>query len=361
MPIPKSLLVLLCLVSLSVTLFAQNSPKDILDDPNITWAVEAYTHYVPSASSLDIGLEQMKELYTTEERNSARFLKLLDDLSDDALYGEPKQLSTLMLNLEASKVSIYKTADLKKEYSKEEYEEAKTTVDTIITFDPETYEEIVQIVVFEFKEQDVKVFKVKQIIYYNSKTKQLGVLPVAIAPMLTLLDNRGKVNGHQPLFWLAVKDVQKRLNLKNRAYDYAIRMTRNIREQDMTLIKGKGSLGEMVTDMVEDGKKHPQNTKFYHTMGYMQAMTEEEVVNFGTSIDTIITFDPETFEEIVQVVSDKFEAKEVKSVRLVQDWAWDQKQQQLNIRLIAYAPICHLVDGRDKGHKRPYFYKKPKE
>ncbi|MGH1339386.1 MAG: hypothetical protein ACRBFS_24920 [Aureispira sp.] len=361
MPPSNLLLALLYLTAFSSTLLAQTTPKSILNNPDITWVAEAYTHYVPSENSSNIGRAEMKTLYEVDEWNSAQPLKMINDLGAKSLYGAPKSLAALMLSINASKVSIYETAALKNRYSKQVYQEIKNEVDTLIVFDPETFEEIV-LVLDVLKEEYIKVFKVKQLLYYNSKTKQLGALPVAIAPMLTMVSSKGSVKEHRPIFWMGIQDMQTPFNQTNDAYHYAIRMARNISEEDMKLIKGEGSLVDLTIDMIEDGKQHAQDVEFYHPMGDLQRMTATDVLNFGKSLDTISVFDPEVFGERIEVVGGQFRAKEVRSIRLVQDWAWNRKEQQLYIRLVAYAPIRHPYDGiGEKANYPPYFYKKPRE
>jgi hypothetical protein len=299
-------------------------------------------------------------LYHIEERNSARLLKLVDVVSDDNLFGDAKDLASIMLHLDASKVKLYTNSDLKKTYTAQEFQKKKNSIDTLVTFDPMLNEEIVQVIVRALNEDQVEVFKVKQLIYYNNKTKQLNSTPVALAPMETLLDNKGQVKGHTEIFWLSINALQEQLDLNQPDYEYAIRMTRNINEKDMKVVKGNWTLGQVVQDMVDYATKNPKKVKLYENIGYMEAMTATEVAKFGNNVDTIITFDPETFEEIVQVVTDKFDANEVKSLRLVQDWVWDAQQQQLNIRLLTFAPIQH-PKPKAKGFLKPLFYQKPGE
>lgn len=356
-------IVIVSLFSLFSTIaLAQTPVQNLLKNPDINWVAEAYTYYAPTVNSRDLGKKEMKRLYHIEERNSVRLLKLVDILSDDNLFGGSKGLATFVLNLDASKVKIYTDADLKNTYTAQEYQKKKSSIDTIITFDPKTYEELVQVVVRAINEDQLEVFKIKQLIYYNNKTKQLGSMPIAIAPMLTVRNKKGEVEKHTAVFWLSINALEASLDLNKSIYDYAIRMTRSISEKEMKVVKGKGTLGDVVKDMVTYATQNPKKVKLYQNIGYMEAMTEEEVANFGSSVDTIITFDPKTFEEIVQVVTDKFDPKDVCSLGLVQDWVWDAKEQQLNIRLIAYAPIKHQKDKFiPEGRFIPLFYKKAGE
>jgi len=75
---------------------------------------------------------------------------------------------------------------------------------------------------------------------------------------------------------------------------------------------------------------------------------EEDVANLGGSIDTIITFDPKTFKETIQIVTSKFRGKSIKNLRLIEDWVWEDKANSLSIRYVGFAPIIDRID--DNGN-----------
>jgi gliding motility associated protien GldN len=85
----------------------------------------------------------------------------------------------------------------------------------------------------------------------------------------------------------------------------------------------------------------------YHTFNdeFTEAMTQEEMQNLGSSVDTIITFDPETFEEIVQVVVNDLNPEDIKKYRLKEVYFFDEEKSTLDVRILGIAPIIDRVDN----------------
>jgi gliding motility associated protien GldN len=85
----------------------------------------------------------------------------------------------------------------------------------------------------------------------------------------------------------------------------------------------------------------------YHTFNdeFTEAMTQEEMQNLGSSVDTIITFDPETFEEIVQVVVNDLNPADIKKYRLKEVYFFDEEKSSLDVRILGIAPIIDRVDN----------------
>ena len=81
---------------------------------------------------------------------------------------------------------------------------------------------------------------------------------------------------------------------------------------------------------------------------FTQALTQEEMNQIGSEVDTIITFDPDTFLEIIQVVVNKLDPKDVKQYRLKEVWFFDEETSQLEVRILGLAPIIDKYD--DNGN-----------
>lgn len=77
-------------------------------------------------------------------------------------------------------------------------------------------------------------------------------------------------------------------------------------------------------------------------------LTQEEMQTLGSSVDTIITFDPETFQEIVQVVVNELNPEDVKQYRLKEVWFFDEEASNLSVRILGLAPIINRYD--DNGN-----------
>ncbi len=88
----------------------------------------------------------------------------------------------------------------------------------------------------------------------------------------------------------------------------------------------------------------------YHTSNdeFTEPMTIDEMQNIGSSVDTIITFDPETFEEIREVVVNELNAEDIKKYRLKEVWFFDEERSDLDVRILGIAPILDRYD--DNGN-----------
>jgi gliding motility associated protien GldN len=88
----------------------------------------------------------------------------------------------------------------------------------------------------------------------------------------------------------------------------------------------------------------------YHVMDdeFTQAMTQDEMQNIGSSVDTIITFDPDTFEEIVQVVVNDLNPEDIKKYRIKEVYFFDEETSTMDVRILGIAPIIDRVD--DNGN-----------
>jgi len=77
---------------------------------------------------------------------------------------------------------------------------AKT--DTIFAFDPETYEERIQVVRNDINWADVKRFRLKEIWFFDKETSTLQVRILGIAPLIDVRDNDGNFRYEKAMFWV---------------------------------------------------------------------------------------------------------------------------------------------------------------
>lgn len=89
----------------------------------------------------------------------------------------------------------------------------------------------------------------------------------------------------------------------------------------------------------------PDNDKF------TSMLTPEEVASMGAVIDTIITFDPETYEEQIKVVRNELNPEEVLRFRVKEVWFFDEETSTLQVRILGIAP---LIDVKDENGNFKY-------
>ena len=91
-------------------------------------------------------------------------------------------------------------AKFKKRMSTEDVLSMLSKTDTVVTFDPETYEEKIQIVRNDINWEDVKRFRLKEVWFFDKETSQLQVRILGIAPMIDVKANEGNVRFEKTMF-----------------------------------------------------------------------------------------------------------------------------------------------------------------
>ena len=67
-------------------------------------------------------------------------------------------------------------------------------------------------------------------------------------------------------------------------------------------------------------------------------LTPGEAASIGASVDTIITFDPETFAETMKIVRNELNWENIKRFRLKEDWFFDEETSTMQVRILGIAP-----------------------
>ncbi|MBK8556164.1 MAG: gliding motility protein GldN [Lewinellaceae bacterium] len=99
---------------------------------------------------------------------------------------------------------VYSTEDDKftKRLSTDDVLSMLSKTDTIMTFDPETYEEKITVVRNDINWENVKRFRIKEIWFFDKETSTMQVRIMGIAPLIDELDNQGNFRFERPLFWV---------------------------------------------------------------------------------------------------------------------------------------------------------------
>jgi len=86
--------------------------------------------------------------------------------------------------------------------------------DTLITFDPETYEEKMQVSYFEpFPFGNFRAWRLRQALAYHQKSASWSTTVEAIAPMVAKRNTHGEIDSMAlyPLFWFKPEDKRPRV------------------------------------------------------------------------------------------------------------------------------------------------------
>ena len=189
-------LVLFSLLWLSAfPLFAQID--DLLKNKDITWVAEISTDFIVDNPDL----AEEKDL------NRIRTIKLLPNLKVSGIY-DRLEFSYIIHNaIKTDKIRFYADSTCQNRI----YAKTLIRLDTVSPcFAPTP----VSFVLYQFCEiEDLKTFRVRQIIFYNAKNFQFGLRTLAFAPLQKIINEAGDSIDTKPLCWIKAEDIQKRPQL----------------------------------------------------------------------------------------------------------------------------------------------------
>lgn len=203
--------------------------------------------------------------------------------------------------------------------------------DSTIRFDPETYEEHIE-VNFEAGKLPFEApqIRVRQLLIYHNANARFDIITLAIAPCW----------GNESVpYWLKIPSTH--IVTPESVYDkadivWAVRYTTedsSPREEHWQEIKNTtGPLPERFIDRIRT-----DTTIHLYDPEETVVPLDKRACLFSCS-DTIVTFDPQTWQEHVQVIETGLDNQEVEDLQLVEEWYWDEGQQRLGTRLLAIAP-----------------------
>jgi hypothetical protein len=243
--------------------------------------------------------------------------------------------------------------------------------DTIITFDVVTFEEVIKSVRYDWDLKYFTAIRARQLLYYDDKKGEFGLLTTAVAPVLTVTmkvrskspeeAERDTVIYEMIPFWLKMPDLQSKklrkspdVNDANVSWAAQIRTLGNSPEPSrVTPLKNTKTL---VMQVLLDRFRHDR--RYTATNFFNDPLPFDTRAALFVSTDTIMRRDPETYSETIEINQNELRAEHTLQLRLVQNWYWDDRKQRLIIRLERFAPI---VDGDLwKWPSRPLFYRRIK-
>ncbi|MCP4438211.1 MAG: gliding motility protein GldN [Aureispira sp.] len=85
------------------------------------------------------------------------------------------------------------------------------SVDSVLIYDPITFEERLEIVKSEMDPDDVIRYRIKEVWYFDSETSRLNVRILGIAPIINRYDEEGNLLHSAPMFWAYYPELRHSL------------------------------------------------------------------------------------------------------------------------------------------------------
>ncbi len=323
--------------------FAQ--PKGWLTNPDIVWAAEYTTDFV-------MNLEDEANPYLVHP-NHLDVIQFQNSSVENGLYGRltylPKYLSQQLLSDTSRRGFAYYTDSLvEQRMTQDALYRSLVRIDTGYSCE----EGGTFFIKNEVEYEQVWCFRVRQLFWYNQKSKAFDCQLLAYAPVVHTRDDEGNIIGSRPLFWLkADSDPPKSFKSKHFNYVFQTKMVDNApRLEDFKVLKGGLDFKEFFKEEMAAPSRPCFDNSEYKPVS--PAVLLEEC--FGT--DTIVTFDDNTYEEVVSVVKRDC-IGQIEKVRFVQNWYYDERQHRLYARLVGVAPLSAVRGSEgDFRYYKPLFY-----
>jgi len=233
-----------------------------------------------------------------------------------------------------------------------------STIDTTVIIDPVSGEEKFMVVKTEPRYQ-INSFKVKQWWFFEKENQSLGSLVRAIAPIVSLEKKDGSVL-NKPLFWIKMEqDANTNFHFNDPTVIWAKETLSTLKFDKVKKVKGrtKKTFKNFVWKKPRKGDTQVLENESWYS--YCAEELEKEKLDdlLGSSVDTVITFDPETFEEKLEIVkSEKVKYKNIKNYRVLQHWYFDKSSNMLASKVISIGPLLDVKDQNGKFKFRRALY-----
>ena len=155
------------------------------------------------------------------EKRIWRVVDVREKMNLPFAYPERPFFTILMDATISADVTAYSTEDDKftTPLTPDEVATMGATQDTVITFDPETYEEQIQVVRNEINPEDIKRFRLKEIWFFDEESSTMQVRILGIAPLRDISDDAGNFLYEQPMFWVYYPEAREVL-ARERVFNY---------------------------------------------------------------------------------------------------------------------------------------------
>jgi gliding motility associated protien GldN len=196
--------------------FAQQ-PENILtesSDPNEGRPLDDIVGKRLTGDKRLLPYDHVREADIFWEKRIWRVIDIREKMNLPFAYPERPFFSILMDAAIGGEITAYSTEDDKfsSKLTPDEVATMGATIDTVITFDPETYEEQIQVVRNDINPEDVKRFRMKEVWFFDEETSTLQVRILGIAPLIDKNDENGNFLYEKPMFWVYYPEAREILS-----------------------------------------------------------------------------------------------------------------------------------------------------
>lgn len=344
----------------------------ILNDRNVTWAAE-----------LDI-IYQLAPPQVGDPvfRNDIIYWKNYDPRDATPYEGSEMLLVKLLDAVRSGAWPAWDFGDKPRQLSLEETIGRLDERDTVEVLNFETGLYSAQAVVNEADIHEFFAIRAKQLLYYDAKKAQFNLYTSAIAPVRHRhveyrYSTQEPVSSYAEVlfrtyqdsvlfdyvpFWLKMpeysrKNSQKGPDVDDRDVTWAAQLKTLNLIPEIEILRPRKDVSPPVMRAFLDRFRDDRVFPAFDPLG--QPLSRAERADLLIDVDTVLTYDPETYEEAWKIVRTEIQAADLYRLRLIEAWCWDERRQRLHIRLQRHAPLVEVFDeDGNYRYDRVLFYRR---
>lgn len=168
--------------------------------------------------------EAIRESDVFWEKRIWRVVDTREKMNHTFSYPERPFASILLDAAMNGDITVYSQEDDRFSYplTAEEVAAKTSTIDTIESFDPETYEATLEVIQNDLNPEDIKRFRMKEVWYFDEESSTMDVRILGIAPLRDIYDEDGTFLYEDVMFWVyypEAREVLARERVFNMAND----------------------------------------------------------------------------------------------------------------------------------------------
>lgn len=150
-----------------------------------------------------IEYDHVREADVVWERKVWRLIDTREKMNISFRSPKAPFFSILQSIAENGDVAIFRDENFKEPLTTEEVDKKLNRIDTTLVWDPDTYEEKLQVVRNTINWEDIKQFRMKEVWYFDKELSTLKVRILGIGPILQSIDDEtGEFKYQEVLFWI---------------------------------------------------------------------------------------------------------------------------------------------------------------
>lgn len=321
---------------------------DLQKNKNISWIAEFSNDYSFS-------------LNASEKEEQIKLTKFNGDASNFSNANHSNWLVNWIFNYaKEGQYNVYKDANFTQPISTTEMKELITYRDTVVTFNADTYMEMVNYIEAQYSPKDLGGLRVKQVIFYDKKRNVFDTRVISVAPLLVRTIRATQKSKKEkkiitPLFWIKMDGkLPKKFKSNSSAINWSALVFSKKNPVDLN------SINNVKTETGFDVKKrlYEQAVNFekpiLRTFNDRDKLNAEDLNSIYTTVDTVVTYSTATYEQVTKLIEKELQSDDIFKLRLVQEWYFDKERKTLMNRLKA---ICPMIDA--KAGERAYTVLRP--